>query len=326
MWRMHLRELRVGCFGGGTGLPSLLGGLKSNPWIHADAVVTMFDSGGSSGVLRDELGVLPPGDVLKCALALSRKPREARRVLLARLPTLEHARLGGHTGGNLLLSMMQRYSGDFLDAIDGLRALLGCKGRVWPVSVEHASVCAEYGDGSVTRGEVEVDAGQSSGRFVRRIWLEPAVSIHPAVAEAIAGFDAITIGPGSFYTSLMPIFLVRGVADAIRRMKGPIILIANLLTEGRGMLGFTAADAVARIEEALQRHVDVVITNVKWPSPRILGRYALEHKEPLEPGQLPGHSEVVGGEFWTGDIARHDRLRLAYAVWSVLSRRLLADD
>src|SRR5438093_1291201 len=126
---MRLRELRVGCFGGGTGLPSLLGGLKTNPWIHADAVVTMFDSGGSSGVLRDELGVLPPGDILKCALALARNSKEARRVLLARLPMLEHARLGGHTGGNLLLSMMQRYSGDFLDAIDGLRALLGCRGR-----------------------------------------------------------------------------------------------------------------------------------------------------------------------------------------------------
>src|SRR5438132_13822243 len=87
---MRLRELNVGCFGGGTGLPSLLGGLKSNPWVCANAVVTMFDSGGSSGQLRDELGVLPPGDILKCALALSRNAREARRVLLARLPTLEH--------------------------------------------------------------------------------------------------------------------------------------------------------------------------------------------------------------------------------------------
>src|SRR5262245_11488279 len=209
---MHLRVLKVGCFGGGTGLPSLLGGLKTNPWIHVEAVVTMFDSGGSSGVLRDELGVLPPGDVLKCALALARDTREARRVLLARLPTAEHAKLGGHTGGNLLLSMMQRYSGDFVEAIDALRALLGCRGRVWPVSVEHASVCAEYGDGSATAGEVEVDEGQSSGRFVRRIWLEPSATIHPDTARAIATFDAVTIGPGSFYTSLMPIFLVKGVA------------------------------------------------------------------------------------------------------------------
>ena len=321
-----MRELNVGCFGGGTGLPSLLGGLKNNPWLHVNAVVTMFDSGGSSGQLRDELGVLPPGDILKCALALSRNAREARRVLLARLPTLEHARLGGHTGGNLLLSMMQRYSGDFLDAVDGLRALLGCRGRVWPVSVQQASVCAEYGDGSVTRGEVEVDAGQSSGRFVRKIWLEPPVAIHPAVARAISEFDAVIIGPGSFYTSLMPIFLVRGVADALAQMKGPVILIANLLTEGRGMAGFTAGDAVARIEEAIHRKVDVVVTNMKWPSPQVLGRYALEHKEPLSPGDLPPHVELVGGEFWTSDIARHDRLRLAYAVWSVLSRRLLGED
>src|SRR5712692_7888370 len=255
MRAMRLRELNVGCFGGGTGLPSLLGGLKNNPWLSVNAVVTMFDSGGSSGQLRDELGVLPPGDILKCALALARNAREARRVLLARLPTLEHARLGGHTGGNLLLSMMQSYSGDFLDAIDGLRALLGCRGRVWPVTIEQASVCAEYGDGSATRGEVEVDAGQTSGRFVRRIWLEPPVAIHPAVANAIAEFDAVLIGPGSFYTSLMPIFLVRGVPDALNAMKGPVILVANLLTEGRGMVGFTAADAVERIEDAIHRRV-----------------------------------------------------------------------
>jgi uncharacterized cofD-like protein len=269
--------------------------------------------------------VLPPGDILKCALALARNAREARRVLLARLPTLEHAKLGGHTGGNLLLSMMQSYSGDFLSAIDGLRALLGCRGRVWPVSVQQASVCAEYGDGLTTRGEVEVDAGQTSGQFVRRIWLEPPVSIHPAVSKAIAEFDAVIIGPGSFYTSLMPIFLVDGVADALSRMKGPVILITNLLTEGRGMAGFTAAAAVARIEDAIGRKVDVVIANVKGPSQQALDRYAVEHKEPLVLGTLPAHCEVVGGEFWTSEIARHNRPRLAYAIWSILSRRLLGD-
>ena len=161
---------------------------------------------------------------------------------------------------------------------------------------------------------------------MRHIWLEPAVSIHPSVANAITQFDAVTIGPGSFYTSLMPIFLVRGVADALREMKGPVILIANLLTEGRGMAGFTAADAVARIEDAIQRPVNVVITNVQWPNSKVLGRYALEHKEPLSPGDLPAHCQLVGGDFWKGDIARHDRLRLAYAVWSILSRRLLTDD
>src|SRR3979409_2641489 len=140
---MKLRTFNVGVFDAGTGRPSLLGGLKTNPWLIVNAVVTMFDSGGSSGVLRDQLGVLPPGDVLQCALALGRNEREARRGRLSRLPTIEHHRLGGHTGGNLLLSMMQQYSGDFLAAVDGLRALLGCKGKVWPVGVQPASVWAE---------------------------------------------------------------------------------------------------------------------------------------------------------------------------------------
>src|SRR5580698_6869608 len=152
---MRLRVLRVGCFGGGTGLPSLLGGLRGNPWLDLDAIVTMFDSGGSSGQLRDELGVLPPGDVLKCALALARSEAEAREILLARLPMLEHHRLSGHTGGNLLLSMMEQYTGDFLAAVDALRTLLGCKGHVWPITIERSTLCARYRDGSGSRGEFE---------------------------------------------------------------------------------------------------------------------------------------------------------------------------
>jgi uncharacterized cofD-like protein len=321
-----MRELNIGCVGGGTGLPSLLGGLKTNPWLQLNAVVTMFDSGGSSGQLRDELGVLPPGDVLKCALALSRNEGEARRVLLARLPTLEyHARLGGHTGGNLLLSMMEQYSGDFLAAVDALRALLGCKGRVWPVSVEPASICAEYGDGTQTRSEVEVDAVQSRGHQVKRVWLEPDVSIHPAVADALRNFDAVIIGPGSFYTSIMPPLLVRGVKDAMAGMRGPVILIANLLTEGRGMAGFTAADAVRWVSHAIGRPVDVVIANSGRPSTEALMRYAAEHKEPLPLGDIGQESESVIARLWCTDIARHDRRRLAYAVWAVLSQRLLSE-
>jgi uncharacterized cofD-like protein len=324
---MQLREINVGCVGGGTGLPSLLGGLKTNPWLTVNAVVTMFDSGGSSGQLRDELGVLPPGDVLKCALALSRNEREARRVLLSRLPMMEdHARLGGHTGGNLLLSMMEQYSGDFLEAVDGLRVLLGCRGRVWPISIEPASVCAEYGDGTQTRGEVEVDAGQSRGSQVKRVWLEPQVSIHPTVADAIRTFDAVIIGPGSFFTSLMPPLLVRGVREALADMHGPIILIANLLTEGRGMRGFTAADSARWVSEALGRRVDVVVANTGRPSAEALARYASEHKEPLELGTLEADTDVVLGRFWCTDIARHDRRRLAFAVWTVLSQWLLRED
>jgi uncharacterized cofD-like protein len=207
--------------------------------------------------------------------------------------------------------------------VDGLRGLLGCAGRVWPVSVEQASVCAEYGDGSRSRGEVEVDAAHAAGHGVTRLWLEPDVRILPAAAEAIAGFDAAVIGPGSFYTSLMPIFLVNGAADAIRQVKGPIVLVTNLLTEGRGMTDFTAGSAVRMLEATIGRPVDVAIVNTARPAAATLARYAEEHKAPLERGDVPAACEVVSGEFWCGEIARHDRRRLAQAVWAVLARRLL---
>jgi len=235
----------------------------------------------------------------------------------------EHARLRGHTGGNLLLSMMERYSGDFLAAVDGLRALLGCEGHVWPVTTEPASICAEYGDGSSTRGEVEVDAGQTAGNAITRLWLEPDVQLHGAARAAIGALDTVVIGPGSFYTSLMPILLVRGAPEAVRAVPGPIVLVTNLLTEGRGMWGFSAGDAVRRIGEVLGRPVDVAIIDNSTPSQATLARYLEEHKRPLERGDIPSSCEVVEGEFWSAEIARHDRRRLAQAVWAVLAKRLL---
>jgi uncharacterized cofD-like protein len=219
--------------------------------------------------------------------------------------------------------MMQQYSGDFLAAVDALRALLGCKGCVWPVSIEQATLCAEYGDATRTRGEVEVDAGQSAGQGIKRLWLEPDVPLFPPAAEAIAQFEAVIVGPGSFFTSLLPIFLVKGSADAVRRVHGPIVLVTNLLTEGRGMHGFTAGAAVERLSDILGRQVDVVVVNTGRPSDAALARYAQENKTPLEIGEVPRGTDVVRGDFWCHDIARHDRRRLAQAVWAVLARRLL---
>ncbi len=226
---------------------------------------------------------------MKCALALARNEREARRVLLSRLPTLEHARLGGHTGGNLLLSMMERYSGDFLAAVDGLRALLGCAGRVWPVSVEQASLCAEYGDGiaHARRSRSRRRAGSRATR-ITRLWLEPDVQPAPGDGRGDPAFDAAIIGPGSFYTSLMPIFLVRGAAEAIRQVQGPVILVTNLLTEGRGMLAFTAADGGAPAERR-DRPARSTSSSSTPPGRRDATLDALrpEHKAPLEFGDVP---------------------------------------
>lgn len=306
-------------------MPSLLGGLKRNPWVDLHAIVTMFDSGGSSGQLRDELGVLPPGDVLRCALALARNEVEARRILLTRLPMLENGRLAGHTGGNLLLSMMEQYThGDFLAAVDGLRALLGCRGRVWPITGQPSTICAEYQDGSVTRGEVEVDAGQAGGRPIRRLWLDPAVQIHPSAAAAIRSLDAVVIGPGSFFTSLLPIFLVEGCREALADVRGPIIYVANLLTEGQGMATFTAGRAVSDLSAAIGRPIDVVIFNNEAPpDSTVLEQYAREHKKPLPLGELPARCRLIEGAFWRRAIARHDRRRLRAAVWVALADRLL---
>ena len=298
---MRLREINLGCFGGGTGLPSLLGGLKRNPWLRLNAVVTMFDSGGSSGQLRDELGVLPPGDVLRCALALSRNEGEARRVLLARLPTLEHARLGGHTGGNLLLSMMERYSGDFLAAVDGLRALLGCRGSVWPISVEQATLCAEYADGEVTRGEVEVDQGHARGHHVTRVWLEPPAPIHPAVRERDREVRCRRHRPGQL--------LHEPDADAARRRRRrgdrrrararscrqqPADRRARACTVSRPP---TKSPWVSQDDRPQGRRAS--IANQGQPSQEALERYAAEHKHPLPLGNLapaPKRSSASSGD------------------------------
>jgi uncharacterized cofD-like protein len=219
--------------------------------------------------------------------------------------------------------MMEQYSGDFLTAVDSLRDLLDCNGHVWPISVEHASVCAEYQDGSQTKGEVAVDAEQTQGRRIVRTWLEPEVKIYPPVADAIKGFDAVVIGPGSFFTSLMPILLVKGVAESLRQVTGPIVLIANILTEGRGMKGFTVAEAIHNVSEVIGRPVDVVLVNEGYPSTDALDRYVAEHKELLVVGDVPRDCEVIAGQFWQGPIARHARRRLSYVVWSLLAQRLL---
>ncbi|MGH9386521.1 MAG: gluconeogenesis factor YvcK family protein, partial [Vicinamibacterales bacterium] len=165
--------------------------------------------------------------------------------------------------------------------------------------------------------------GHDRGHHVTRVWLEPSAQIYPAVRSAIADFDAVIIGPGSFFTSLMPTLLVDGVAEAVARVRGPVVLVANLLTEGRGMQGFSAAEEVSWVSRTIGRAVDVVIVNEGGPSQAALSRYEAEHKHPLPLGTPPAGTEVVVGEFWKSDIARHERQRLSYTVWSVLSRRLL---
>src|SRR4029453_493289 len=145
---------------------------------------------------------------------------------------------------------------------------------------------------------------------VERLWRDPRVCVHPKVGDVIRSLDAVVIGPGSFFTSLLPILLVDGCREALSEMRGPIIHVANLLTEGRGMNGFTAGDAVERLQTAIGRPIDVVIVNVEPPPEGVLERYGREHKHPLPLGRIPAGCELIEGGFWKGAIARHDRRRL----------------
>jgi uncharacterized cofD-like protein len=190
------------------------------------------------------------------------------------------------------------------------------------VSIEQASLCARYADGSTARGEMDVDARLDRGHAIEEVWLDPPVEVHRVVAGAISELEAVIVGPGSFFTSLMPIFAVKGVPEALAQVRGPLILIANLMTEGLGMQGFTAGDAVRMIGQAAGRPVNAVVFNEARPADDVLARYADEHKHPLELGTLPASCTLVSGRLWRKEIARHDRLRLAHALWAVLAANL----
>ena len=322
--RMQLRTINVGCFGGGTGLPSLLGGLKSNPWLTLNAVVTMFDSGGSSGQLRDELGVLPPGDVLRCALAMARNEREARRVLLARLPTMEHARLSGHTGGNLLLSMMERYSGDFLAAVEGLRSLLGCVGKVWPVSVESGepvrAVRRRQHDARRGRGRRRPVRGQHDRAPVARALRQPAPGrgqCDPAVRCRDHRTRQLLHEPDAD----LPRARRAGSRPAGQGAGHPRVQPAD---RGARHVALHRRRSGARDERPHRprhrRRPDEHRTAVRGHAGDATGKSTSVRSRSATSRSRAKWSTAISG--W-GEYARHERRRLAQAIWAVLARRLL---
>ena len=317
----NLKKINVVCFGGGTGLPSLLRGLKTIPELNLTAVVNMFDTGGSSGELRDKFGILPPGDILKCLLALAEDDASARKILLKRIRHDEHP---GHTGGNVLLMGLEKVYGDYLDAVNALGQILSIRGRVLPITLTQGTLCAMYKDGFISKGEVNVDAHLFDGREVEKLFLEPHVEASTEAKEAIRAADVLCVGPGSFYTSVISNFLPKGVKESIISSKAPIIFICNLLTEGLGMRNHTVASVVNSLEQYLGRGVSAVIVNTKVPEKKVLERYAAERKHPLLPnvanlGKLD--PLIVPDDLWLDSgIARHDSERLAHLVFSVVNR------
>jgi uncharacterized cofD-like protein len=289
----------VAALGGGTGLSTLLRGLKSFT-RNIVAVVTVTDEGGSSGKLREEWGVLPPGDVRNCIVALAENDNALKRLLDFRF---DRGALAGHSLGNLMLLAISEQFGDFRLAVEEMNHLLAIRGRVLPVTTESVSIVAEIRDGSRIRGELSVS---EHGSQIHKIWLEPRdAKPLKEVLLSLDEADIIVLGPGSLFTSIIPNLLIRKVAERLRQSEAPKVYIANLMTQPQETQGFNILDHVRWISAAMGVSPDYVLVN-EGVIPHLLEeKYRLEGAEPLyitekEEWEL----EKMGCKILRGDFVR----------------------
>nr|WP_183985527.1 uridine diphosphate-N-acetylglucosamine-binding protein YvcK [Deinobacterium chartae] len=304
--------------GGGTGLSNLLSGLKEYT-SNITAVVAVTDDGGSSGKLRRALGMIAPGDLTDCYAALSDSP------VLARLLLHRFARgdgIQGHTFGNLLLATLSEEAGTLEKAALDVNEVLNVRGRVLPATFQSAQLVADLEDGDCIVGESQL-ALQRAGRAVSRMRLEPPeVPALPEVVQAIERADAILIGPGSLYTSLIPAILVPAVGAAIRRSPAPLIYVANIMSESGETDELDLEGHHEVLAQHLGRSADVVLVNSAPISPEILERYRAEGARLLEsPLTRPTfRARVRHAPLVSPDAGQHDPALLARALIELLPR------
>ncbi|AHY47068.1 hypothetical protein RradSPS_1785 [Rubrobacter radiotolerans] len=261
-------------FGGGTGLPVLLRGLRDSV-SDLVAVVTVADDGGSSGRLRQELGVAPPGDVRNCLVALAGRRRLAE-VFNYRFEAGEELR--DHAVGNIIIAALADMAGSFEEGVDQAARFLRVKGRVYPAATESLTLVVRYADGTLTRGESVV---HETLKQVERVSVEPEGTPAPeAVISAISGADLVVLSPGSLFTSTVPALLGGGVKEALARFSGPVVYVANVMTQPGETGGFSVSDHV----EAISAHVGPVVTDVLVHSGELpkdlIARYRVEDAAP----------------------------------------------
>ncbi len=319
----RLKPARIVALGGGTGLSTLLRGLKeyvsprrlgANPRPIADlaAVVTVTDDGGSSGRLRREYRVLPPGDIRNCMVALSNDERLLTRLFKYRFPG--NKGLGGHSFGNLFLTALTGVTGDFSDAVRVSSEVLAVRGRIFPSTEQNVTLEAELDDGSIVKGETRIS---KSRKPIARIRMVPRrVRPHPETLNAIRQADLILIGPGSLYTSIIPNLLIDGVVEAIARSHATCVYIANLMTQPGETQHYSVADHVRAIYDHTRRKLlDYVVINRATVAPRLLRRYEAQHAEPVASSHSELHRlglKVVAGDLLHSDVlVRHDPARLS---------------
>ena len=324
---MKHEERRVVTIGGGTGQFALLSGLRDLEGLEITAVVSMADSGGSTGRLRDELGILPPGDALKCILALSPYHSIARTILLKRFTS--DIRLKGHNAGNLLLTMLSHYAGSFPAGIQALVEILNVRGKILPVTIDKATLVAELSDGERVYGQAAINVPQCSRRErIQDIFLVPhhtgSISVYPPVLEAIEGADYIVIGPGDLYTSIIPNLIVPGVREALEQTRAKILYVVNIMTKFGETDQFTGYDFVCKMEACVGRRLDGIIYNTGKPGDTLLEQYHLEKAQfvvidehaPCWEDRAIHAADLLDT---AGGIVRHDSEKLARLIMQVIS-------
>jgi uncharacterized cofD-like protein len=286
--------------GGGTGTFTILTALK-NYAQDITAVVNMVDDGGSTGLLRDEFGVLPPGDVRQSLVALSSVSDELRELFNYRFPK---GSFGGHSFGNLFISTLQKVTGSMSEAVRVAGDVLAIQGKVMPATNDNIRLMLETADGRIIKGEDRIGEGPAEEKlFVKgqphRLWLEPSATINPEAQAAIAKADLIVIAPGKLYSSILPSLLIEGMGHALRTSKAKRVYVCNLMTQSKQTAGFRVEDFAAELERYAGGPIlDYVIYNTARPSKTLLDKYALEgEREPVEFSSAAlkdEHFEAVG--------------------------------
>ncbi len=269
------RAPSVVCIGGGTGLSTMLRGLKHHT-PNITAIVAVTDDGGGSGTLRDELGMPPPGDIRNCILALSNTEPTMQQLMSYRFT---NGSLTGQSFGNLLLAAINGISDSFDKAVARMGEVLAITGRVLPVTNADVRLMAEFEDGFTVYGETRiVQAKRERGCRIKRVQLVPSpVQALPESVQAIDEADLILLGPGSLYTSIIPNLLVGGITNAITRSKAPKIYVANIMTQPGETEGYAVSDHIMELfGHSSDKLFDVCLVNTAGPSPTIVRRYADE--------------------------------------------------
>jgi len=268
-------DLRVAVIGGGTGLSTILRGLKRYP-IDITAIVTVADDGGSSGTLRSDFDVPPPGDIRNVLVALSEVEPLVQELFQYRFEG--DTELAGHPTGNLLIAAMTNITGDFVSAIQALSEVLKVRGQVLPVCNTPLCLCAEYDDGTIIQGESLIPV---EDKKIKRVYYtspdEPA--LHEAV-EAIMEADLVLLGPGSLYTSIIPNLLLKQIADAVVKTQAPCVYCCNIMTQPGETTGLTASEHVLAIEEHVgYKFIDKIIVNDETVEDQTYARYSVQNAD-----------------------------------------------